>query len=287
MNDELIVVRQLPVIEEQLQQVKTAVEKRVGEVLSMVCTEETRQAVKEARTALNKEFGELEARRKEVKASIMAPYESFEVHYKECISDIYRGADEQLKSRIDEVENGLKKQKTDKVEAYFNEYRQSLGIDPNYVQFQAAKINVTLLASEKSLKTAAKAFLDRVAGDLTVIDVQEHKDEVLVEYLRDLDLPGAIAAVEQRHKAMEIERERRMAASCRAEAKEEAEQQVERIVAEEAALLPPTAVNPPEQELEPYDPAVFSTSFKVTGTMDELRALKKFLIDGGYTYEQI
>lgn len=92
MNSDLIVVRQLPIIEDQLRQVKATVEARVGEALSLACTEETRQAVKEARSALNKEFGELEARRKEVKASIMAPYEAFEALYKECAADIYRDA---------------------------------------------------------------------------------------------------------------------------------------------------------------------------------------------------
>lgn len=287
MNSDLIVVRQLPIIEDQLRQVKATVEARVGEALSLACTEETRQAVKEARSALNKEFGELEARRKEVKASIMAPYEAFEALYKECAADIYRDADLKLKSRIDDVEIGLKKQKADKVEAYFNEYRQSLGINADYAPFSATGINVTLSASEKSLKAAAKAFLDRVAGDLSIIDVQERKDEILVEYLLNLDLPGAIAAVDRRHKAMEAERERRIAASAKAEARAKAEKEVETIVADEAPLMPPAPAALPEPEAPQPIQTRYSTSFKVTGTLDELRALKEFLTEGGYTYEQL
>jgi len=74
MNDNLIIVRQLPVIEDQLLQVKASIESRVGEALSLACTEDTYKAVKKARSELNKEYAELERRRKEVKASILAPY---------------------------------------------------------------------------------------------------------------------------------------------------------------------------------------------------------------------
>ncbi|OUQ79129.1 DUF1351 domain-containing protein [Flavonifractor sp. An100] len=284
-NENLIVVRQLPVIEDQLRQIKQNVELRVGEALSMACTEETRQSVKEARTVLNREFGELEARRKEVKAAIMAPYDAFEKVYKECAADIYRDADAKLKARIDEVETGLKRQKAEKVKAYFEEYRQSLGISAEYVPFYAAGINITLSASEKSLKTAAKAFLDRVSGELRIISTQERSDEILVEYLRDLDLPRAISTVDRRHKAMAAERERRQATAEQAEARDQAAKKVEAVVAEEPVMAPPAAVMPPEEEKEHNQ--IFSTAFKVTGTIDQLRALKQFLTDGGFEYEQL
>lgn len=284
-NENLIVVRQLPVIEDQLRQIKQNVELRVGEALSMACTEETRQSVKEARTVLNREFGELEARRKEVKEAIMAPYDAFEKVYKECAADIYRDADAKLKARIDEVETGLKRQKAEKVKAYFEEYRQSLGISAEYVPFYAAGINITLSASEKSLKTAAKAFLDRVSGDLGIISTQERSDEILVEYLRDLDLPRAISTVDQRHKEIAAERERRQADAEQAAARDQAAKKVEAVIAEKLVMAPPAAVMPPEEEKEPDQ--IFSTSFKVTGTLDQLRALKQFLTDGGFEYEQL
>ena len=47
--NELIKVVQLPVIEEQLRSMKETVDKRVGEALSLVCTEETVQTVKGVR----------------------------------------------------------------------------------------------------------------------------------------------------------------------------------------------------------------------------------------------
>ena len=71
--NELIKVVQLPVIEEQLRSMKEAVDKRVEEALSLVCTEETIQTVKSARAELNKEFQALEEQRKEVKRPYLAP----------------------------------------------------------------------------------------------------------------------------------------------------------------------------------------------------------------------
>jgi hypothetical protein len=284
MDKELIVVRQLPIIEDQLRQIKSKVEDRVNEVLSMACTEETRLVVKSARTSLNREFGELETRRKEVKASIMAPYEEFEALYKECVGDIYKDADAKLKARIGEVEDGLRQQKIDEVAAYFEEYRESLGIEADFVTFSDSGIKATLSDSKKALKAKAKDFLDRIAGDLDIINVQEHNDEILVEYKRTLNLSQAITTVDQRLKAIEAQRQRREAAANQAAAREEGERKVEALVAEDAPVLPPTPI---QQTTPVEEPVLYSTAFKVTGTIADLKALKNFLTEGGYIYEQL
>lgn len=282
MNSELIVIRQLPVIEEQLQQIKASIEARVGEALSLACTEDTYKAVKKARTELNKEYDELESRRKEVKAAILAPYERFEALYKECAGNIYAQADAQLKSRISEVEGGLRQQKQDEVATYFDEYRKSLDLDECFT-FAMSGIKVTLSDSRKALKAKAKDFLDRVAGDLALIETQEHKEEILVEYKRTLNISQAVTTVSDRHQRMEDERQRREQAAAVRTAKAEAKAKVEEIVAEEAHVAPPVAV-PTD---EPAEERVYSTAFRVTGTMDQLRALKTFLTEGGYSYEQL
>lgn len=67
MENNLIVVKQLPIIEDQLRQVKASVDERVAQVLALACTEATYKDVKKARAELNKEFQDLEARRREVK----------------------------------------------------------------------------------------------------------------------------------------------------------------------------------------------------------------------------
>lgn len=291
MNKDLIVVRQLPIIEDQLREIKASVEARVGEVLALACTEDTYKAVKKARSELNKEYTELERRRKEVKAAILAPYEKFEALYKDCAGTLYAQADSQLKARISEVEEGLKQQRLDDVQAYFDEYRQSLGIDPGLASFSASGIKVTLSDSKKALKTKAKDFLDRVAGDLALIETQERKEEILVEYRRTLNVSTAVTTVNERHKAMEAERQRRESAAATRAALVASREKVE-TAAEETVpapvMMPPVEV--PTEDAAPAEQTVeklYSAAFRVTGSLDELRAVKKFLVDGGFTYEQL
>lgn len=273
MKNEIIVVKQLPEIEEHLQAIKEEVNAKVQTALSLVCTEDTVKAVKKVRTNLNKDFKDFEERRKNVKAAIMTPYEQFEMVYKDCISNTYKKADVELKKKIDGVENELKEKKRTEVKAYFDEYLQSKGID--FVTFETAYINVTLSASMKSLKEQAKAFIDRICDDLNLIDTQEHKDEILYEYKQSLNVSGAITAVTNRYKAIEEAKAREEERKAREQARAEAVAKVE-------AVTPPAVepIAPPVEEEKTY-----TLKFTVRGTMPQLKALKEFLNNGGYDYE--
>lgn len=250
MIGDLIIVKQLPVIEDQLRDVKAMVETRVQNALTLACTEETRSKVKAVRSALNKEFGALEARRKEVKASIMAPYEAFEAVYKECVGNSYQEADAKLKSRIDEVEDGLKRKKEAEVSVYFEEYRESLGIPQDFVDFADAKISITLSESPKSLKSKVQKFLDQIASDLAAIESQEYRDEIFVEYKQRLNLSEAITAVNQHMMSVKQERQRREQAIAKSAARVEAENKVKQAVKESSYVAPPVAATPSEPEAD-------------------------------------
>lgn len=270
---EMIAVKQLPIIVEQLQQVKEEVAAKVDFALRLVCTEDTVKDVKKVRSELNKELAEYEASRKAVKKAILTPYEQFEVVYKDCVSDTYKKADTELKRKIDSVENELKAQKAAEVKAYYDEYLQSKGID--FVTFDSAHINVTLSASMKSLKEQAKAFIDKIADDLALIDTQEHKDEILYEYKQSLNVSNAITTVANRYKAIE-------AAKAAEEERKAREQAAAEAAAKVEAVTPPTVepIAPPVEEEKTY-----TLKFTVRGTMPQLKALKEFLNNGGYDYE--
>lgn len=294
MSNELIVVRQLPVIEDQLRTVHDTIQARVSAVLEMECTEETYKEVKKARSELNAQFRALEDRRKEVKAQIEAPYKKFEQVYKACAGDLFAQADKQLAAKIAAVESGLKQKKADAVRAYFEEYRDSLGIPADLVSYDRAGIAVTLSASAKSLKTQAKEFLDRISGDLALIDTQEHKDEILVEYRKSLNVSQAVTAVTNRHAAIERQRRMREEMAATADQQRAAEKTVQRAVEAAAPQRvkeePAAMVQPPvvvERTEDAGTPKQYSTAFRVTGSLDQLKALKKFLVDGGYVYEQL
>lgn len=287
METGLIAVRQLPVIEERLLSVKQDIETRVGEVLSLAVTEETLAAVKKARAELNKEYKALEEQRLEVKRSILAPYEQFEQVYNECCGNMYKSADKQLKERIGQVEGGLKEQKTAAVQKYFDEYRVCVGLDESFVTMKDVGLNITLSASLRSLKAACESFLDRIVEERSSIETMDDADEILVEYRRNgFSLSGAVNTVAQRHEAQRMEQERRERMAAERAAREEALRHTEQVIEEETknaeVFAPPVQEEPPKDE-----PKVYSTVFRVTGTMEQLRALKNYLVEGGFNYESV
>lgn len=272
MSNEVIVVRQLPEIEERLHEIKADVTERVTHAMSLVCTEETLRYVKEVRAELNREFKRFEEQRKEVKRAILTPYDNFEVTYKECVADVFKRGDADLKGKIDSIEDGIREQKTIAVREYFYEYLASKNID--FVTFENAEITVTLSASLKSLKEKAKAFIDRICDDLTLIDTQEYKDEILYEYKRFLNVSLAITTVVTRHKALEEERAREAERKAREEAEKVAVEKVEAVI---ESLAPPKAETKAERLL--------TLKLTVTGTRSQLKALKDFLTENNYKFE--
>lgn len=277
MDKGIIEVKQLPIIVEQLQEVKAEVTAKVEQALSLVCTEDTVKDVKKVRSDLNKELKDYEERRKAVKKAIMTPYEQFETVYKDCISDTYKKADTELKGKIDSVENELKEKKRKEVWYYFEELCEANSLD--FITFENANINVTLSASMKSLKDQARNFVFKIVDDLNLIDTQEHKDEILYEYKQSLNVSNAITTVANRYKAIEEAKAREEERKAREQAEAEAAAKVESVV---EAVAPPTveSIAPPVEEEKTY-----TLKFTVRGTMPQLKALKEFLNNGGYDYE--
>lgn len=272
MNEEIIVVKQLPVIEEQLKNIKANIEEKVSSVLALKCDESTVKAIKVLRADLTKDFKELEERRKIVKGKILEPYEAFETVYKECVTEIFKSADKELKKRIDEVENSLKSEKRKEVEDYFNEYAKSMNVD--FVSFGDAHINVTMSASKKSLKEQAKAFIDRISDDLKLIDTQEHKEEILVEYKKTLNVSNAITSVTERHRAIEAECERQEALKAVRKTEQETVQKVNAAIAETAPLTAPKVATD--------DDKLCKLTFTVIHARSKMRELKAYLKKEGF-----
>lgn len=279
---DLIIVKQLPQIEEHLKELSAEIDKKVESAKSLVCTEESVKTIKQVRADLNKEFKELEMQRKNVKEQILAPYMQFEEVYKTYISEKYKSADVDLKTKIDNTENELKAQKEQEIKDYFEEYKTANNID--FVDFKQANINVTLTASKKSLKEQAKKFIDEIVDDLKLIETQDCKEEILVEYKQTLNISRAIQDVANRHKL--LEEEKRKQEELKSKQLEETQRQAE-ISIKEQEIVTKEALNnfvieaPKVEEQE----EVLTLKVTVKGTRSKLKELKDFLIQGGYDYE--
>ena len=268
-NQELIVVKQLPIIQEQLKTLSTEIDKKVENAKSLICTEETVKEIKQVRADLNKEFKELETQRKLVKEQVLAPYMQFEEIYKQCVSDKYKNADIELKNKVDSVENELKIKKEQEIKDYFEEYKTLKNID--FITYEQARINVTLSVSMKSLKEQAKMFIDKVVDDLNLIETQEYKTEILVEYKQTLNVSNAITIVTNRFKAIEEEKKKQ----------EEFIKEASKAVIIPADEMQKILQAPIEEKQE----EILTLKFTVKATKTKLKELKEFLVNGGYDYE--
>lgn len=269
MDSNLIIIEQLPIIKEKLSEVKSNIEIKTQEVMSLACTNETIQVVKKKRAELNKEFKDWEEKRKEVKKAIISPYEEFEKAYKECISDIYKQADKALSNKINDTEQVVKDEKEAEAREYFEELKTSENID--FICFENIGLNITLSVSKKKLKELVTGFVGKIKEDIALIQTMSNKEELFVEYKKHLDITKAIATVTERQRLIEEEKNK-----IAEQSKIQEQQQV--VTVEEKPIKP--LEKPVEIETE------YVLKFKVIATKSKLIKLKEFLDKGEYKYEQ-
>lgn len=292
MDGQIITIKQLPIIEERLQLIKAEIDAKTQHVLALDCNDATVKAIKSLRADLNKDFSDLEEKRKEVKRAVMSPYERFEEVYTECVTNIYKQTDAILKGRIAIVENAIKANKDKEVKAYYDEYAESLSID--FVPYEKSGITVTLSASAKKLKEQATAYLDRIADELKLIGTQPQdlQPEILVEYKRTVNVAYSIQTVIERKKAIEEEAERARQQAEQQTIYEAAEARVDEAVEsygeeQHEAIAPPTVA-----EAQEHPAKLYRVAFAVYGSFEGVKLVKNFLANdflknGGKKYEQL
>lgn len=268
-TSELIQVKQLPIIEEQLLTLKEWADGISKEAQSMVCTDETLQAVKQYRTELRKNLDELESLRKSVKSAVMGPYERFEAVYKECVSDAFKTADATLKRKIDDVEQEIKQRCEDGLREYFDELCAAHHVE--WLTFERSGVKVDMASAKqktpKKLREQLVQFVSHVSANLNTIADMENAEEITVVYKESLNLAHAIGVVSDRHRRIEAERE------------EKAER--ESAVASEVEMVKKVeALSPPKAEEKPI-----SVTFTVTDTRGRLIALREWMKANGYQYQ--
>ena len=305
MNEQLITLKQAPIIiYERIKAVGQQVETKIAELNldNQLVTDETLKSAKNTRATLRKELAVFEEQRKFIKEQVNAPYEAFEKAYKEHIKVHYDNADSTLKDKINQVENRLREDKIARIKVYFTELCQSQGID--FLIFERLTLNITLSASDKSLKDEVVSFVSEVSKGLQLIDSlnepDEFKAEILTDYKQTLDVTRAIQGAQYRRQQREAELQRieaqrlaaeqaRLAAESRAReiAPLQAPAQVTYEAQPAAPVQPAAQVQPePVQEAAQEDEnEIVQASFTVIGTRAQLRALRDFLDNNNIQYQ--
>ena len=267
MNNELIVLEQLPVIKYKLEQLSTEIKEKVDRVNNLIVNEDTVKETKQLRASLNKEFSELEEQRKQVKNAIMSKYDEFNEIYVKCVSNLYKDADVQLKEKIDNVENQLKQEKENELREFVEQHCEANHIK---IDFETIGLNITLSASMKSLKEQALTYINKVVGDLKLIDMEEYKDEILLEYQKTHDFVSAKTNVIERHKQLEeIAKQQEIK-----EQLDEQDKKVEEVI--ETITVPKELIEEDE---------ILEATFTIRATKEQLIRLKEWLKEEGVEYE--
>lgn len=273
--NELIIVKQLPIIEQRLKELSNEIDEKVNNATSLVCTQDTVKEVKKVRAELNNEFKELESQRKIVKEQIMKPYNEFEDIYKSYVTEKFKNADNTLKDKINSVENEIKGNIQKKIENYFNELLVKENID--FVKLSDMNLSITLdLQTEKGELTKkardkVDEFINKIVSDLKLIDSQEYKDEILYEYKKYLDATIAIVEVKKRHEEME-------------KAKQVAEEKKEQKLTDEEMINKIDSLVAPKVEEQIK---LFGATFEVKTTLEKLQNLVKYMRENEIEFNQI
>lgn len=262
--ESLIEVKQLPVIEEHLRALKDRWDQRAADAESMVCTEETIQAVKAFRAEMRKEFEEVEALRKQAKQAVMEPYNRFESVYKDCVTAAFQRADNACSSKVFEAEADMKRRCEEGLREYFTELCAVHHLD--WLIYERAGIKVDMASAKaktpKKLREQLAAFVFGVSESVDRISLMDNSEEIMVEFKENLDEAKSVYAVSERHRL--IEKQKAAQEARKAEQEREAE-----MVRRVDSLAPPAVVDEPE-------PIVKST-FTVHATRPQLRKLREFL----------
>ena len=282
-DDALIRIDALPAVEEFFSSMRDPVARRITEILSAECTEETRRDAEQARAEVRRFKADIKDALKKAEAQLYEPWNKV-LERAGDITALCDHADMELKCRIDTIKVKLKKEKFDEVEAYFNEKRGVLGLD--WLDFEWVAPNIRLNDSLTALRKAIDQKLDRISADVMAILAMEHSAEIMAEYKGTLDLAASMKIVKFR-----LEREAEEAARIAALAdkkREEAEriQSVQKAAEtheEKTEQLHAPAVKSATGGTVDSDTKRYNMTFTVSGTLDELKALKRWLYENNIT----
>ena len=277
---ELIKVESLPKIFYQLEEIGKVVDNALIGIEDMVCDEDNKKEVKKRKQEITAFKNMMEDRRKQIKSQVMAKYDEFNKKYEEEVKSKLVNAESVLTEKYTAIESQQKLDKENELREFVAQHCKDKKI---HIDFERIGLNITLSASIKSLKEQALNAIEKVASDLKLIELEEYKDEILLEYNKSFDFVSAKMTVIDRHKQLEEIKAKQEELEKAKQEEQKIIENVEAVIEEdEEEIIAPVEIETTtlEDEEETY-----IIQFTVRGTKSKLKELKEFLQNGGYDYD--
>ena len=266
------------------EQLTTALEKYKG----IVYTEDMISQAKKDRAMLNKLADAIDAKRKEMKALYLHPYERFEAEAKELVG-LVKAQSSEIDVQVKTFDEERKRKREEMIREYYAEKIGDLaGLVPYERLHDPKWLNVTV--SIENAKKTLDEKIERITENLTSIDAlgldAEMSGAVKDVFLRTLNIAEALAEKARIEKRREDLRRYEEAQAAKKAQAAQADMRPTPAVSEpeprrEAEKID-TGVNTPQQENAPL-----CVDFRVYATSEQLAKLKAFLVENGIRYGRV
>ena len=274
--NEIISVQQLPKIYYELEKIGKVVDNALVGINDMVCDEDNKKEVKKRKQEITAFKNLMESKRKEIKNQVMEKYNEFNKKYEEEVKVKLENAENILTEKYTAIEIQQKQDKENELREFVEQHCKDKNV---HIEFDRIGLNITLSASIKSLKEQALAFIDKVVSDLKLIELEEYKDEILLEYNQSLNFAEAKLIVADRHKKLEEIKEQQKEVQLRIDEEAKIVEQIEEVVEE---VSTPVEI---ETTVEDLENEKWVLSFTVKGPKEKLKKLKEYIIELGLEWE--
>ena len=267
--NEIVKIEQMPKVFSQLEIIGKYIDEQIKDIDILECTEENKQEVKKRRTEINNTLKLLDDKRKEIKTTLLQPYEVFNEKYEQECKNKLLSASEILKTKVDVIEQEQLKEKQDELELFAKQHFEFNDID-DIVKFEDIGLNITLSSSMKSLKDQITTFCEKIVNDLKLIDLEEYKNEILVEYKTNHNFAQSKIDVMFRHQQLEAMQKR--------------DEEILKMKIEEQKVAEKVEeITMPKEVIE--DDELIKVSFTLTGTKEQIKKVKDLIVELGIEYE--
>lgn len=272
--NDIVRVETMPKVFSQLEMIGKYIDEQVKDIDILECNEDNKNEIKSRRTEINNTLKLLDDKRKEIKNTLLEPYEIFNEKYEKECKEKLLSASEILKSKIDSIEEQQKNEKKEELELFAKEHFTFNNIE-DVVNFNDIGLNITLSASMKSLKEQVLKFCEKISNDIKLIELEEHKEEILLEYKNNLDLTKSKLNVLTRHKQLEEIRKKEEEKQLMFDEEDKIVEVVEEVIEEE--------ITAPVEIIE--DEELLTVTFTITDTKENIIKLREFMKKEGIKYE--